>query len=269
MVIRLNQLIAAGWVFALTVLCGSLQGQVTRPYASDNVTVKEIGRDLYSLLKPELRTELSPGPIWFINDPRPYTRPYRFETESSPTRIVYISEGFVRLANNVAHAKAIDRGEPGFFKQYMKALSREVIRPNQILPTLITFSETRYWTDQILNEQASYFNQIVGVCSAIELAHHYLGHYDRYADRLRDSAMDPTTMAGVCSIDQWEEALRVGSKHALECGLGFEGLKAFYDCIDYLPRRPGWTIYFLPIRIDVARIKRELDRTENAFFGHR
>ena len=42
----------------------------------------------------------------------------------------------------------------------------------------------RYWTDNVINDQMSYFNQMVGFMMAINLSHHYLGHYAKYAPKM-------------------------------------------------------------------------------------
>ena len=94
----------------------------------------------------------------------------------SLTRQVKLSAGFIDLVNDISHAKAIDHVQPGFFDQYIReppswpAPATPPLSPPNIV-------EPRFWTEDILNDQMSFFNQTVGLIEAINLAHHYLGHY--------------------------------------------------------------------------------------------
>ncbi|MDB6024520.1 MAG: hypothetical protein JWM68_743 [Verrucomicrobiales bacterium] len=237
-------------------------------YQSDYNTIKALGKDLYEALKPNYREQVSPNPIWFIDDPRPYVRPFVFENDNNPLHIVYVSKGFIQLVNSIAHAKAIDKIEPGFFNKYIQTLAQET--SGQVVPELPKISDPRYWTDDVLNEQLSSFNQIVGSVAAINLAHHYLGHQDAYGELLHDSVTSPVTMATSCSQGEWDQAFKEGAGNSLDCGFGFEGLKAFYDCIVAMEKRPSWTLYFLPTkaRLDnLAKTKKTLDHIETVFFG--
>ncbi len=239
-------------------------------YQSNYSTIKQLGDDLYQALKPSYQAQVSPHPLWYNDDLRPYIRPFEFENDKNTLRIVYVSEGFIRLVNGIAHAKAIDKIEPGFFSKYIRLLSEQT--GGQVVPELPDLSNPRYWTDDVINEQLSYFNQIVGVLAAIELAHHYLGHEEKYADLLHDSASNPVTMATCCTPAEWDQALKIGAANALDCGYAFEGVKAFYDCIMAMERRPGWTFYFLPLKVRVdnlAKTKKTLDDMEKTFFGQR
>ena len=242
----------------------SQKGNPASRYKTDYSAIKEVGRDLLDQLKPTFRDQLSPNPIWVIDELRPYTRPYQFIEGTVPTRIVYVTTGFIELLNTLAHAKAIDKIENGFFDRYLASLSET---GQQVVPTLPQISDPRYWTDDVMNEQGSYFNQIIGAVTAIDLAHHYLAHYERYGDLLEDSAISPVTMAMSCTRQEWDLAFKLGAANALECGFGVEGLKALYDSIERMPKRPGWTLYFLPRNADVSKLKKELDKIENRFFG--
>ena len=237
-------------------------------YQSDYNTIKAVGKDLYGALKPSFREQLSPNPIWYLDDARPYVRPFIFENDNNSFQVVYVSKGFIQLVNSIAHAKAIDKIEPGFFNKYIQILAQET--SGQLVPELPKISDPRYWTDDVINEQLSYFNQIVGCVAAINLAHHYLGHEEKYGELLHDSATKPITMATLCSQGEWDQAFQLGASNALDCGFGFEGLKAFYECILAMDRQPGWTSYFLPMkaRVDhLAKIKKTLDDIETKFFG--
>ena len=66
--------------------------------------------------------------------------------------------------------------------------------------------------------------------------------------------------------EEWHEAVVKGARHALECGLAVEGLQVLYESIGRMPKRPAWTIYFLPEKANVSRIKRDLAKVEKDFF---
>jgi hypothetical protein len=237
-------------------------------YSTDYNTIKQLGTDLYESLKPSFRAQITQNPIWFVDDARPYIRPFHFESDNNAQNVVYVSKGFIQLVNNIAHAKAIDKFEPGFFNRYLKQLAED--KSGLLVPELENISDAHYWTDDVMNEQMSYFNQIVGVVAAINLAHHYLGHEEKYADLLQDSASNPVTMATTCTQAEWEQAFKLGAINALDCGFTFEGIKAFYDCILAMEKRPGWTLYFLPMkaRIDnLSKLKKTLGEIEFNFFG--
>ena len=57
-----------------------------------------------------------------------------------------------------------------------------------------------------------------------------------------------------------------GAQKALDCGLGVEGLEVLYDSIGVMPKRPAWTVYFLPAKAKVSKIKRDLNKLEKDFF---
>ncbi len=237
-------------------------------YQSDFSAIKQVGNDLFEALKPSFKAQLNPNPIWYKEDVPPLVRPFLFENEKTPLHIVFVSKGFVQLVNSVAHAKAIDKIEPGFFEKYIQKLSQA--SGEQLVPALPEMSDPKYWTDDVINEQLSYFNQIVGAVAAINLAHQYLGQADKYGDVLHDSAINPVTMATSCTPGEWEQALKLGAGNALDCGFGMDGLKAFYECIVGMEKRPGWTFYFLPAKVradNLPKIKKMLDGIESRFFG--
>lgn len=234
-------------------------------YATDYRILAELGRDLYRELKPMYQMELSASPLWIQDDSRPFLSPYQFEATAAATRLVRVSSGFLELVNAIAHARAIDRLERGFFQRYMLLLAEG--SGTRLLPEIPEITDSRYWSQDVLNEQASYVNQVIGTATAIAMAQHYLGHYDRYASQLRDSAVNPNTVAMLCTPDEWDRALKLGVGNALHCGLGVDGLKDLYAAIDAMPKRPAWTFYLLPPKANVARIRADLTRIEQNFFG--
>jgi hypothetical protein len=71
--------------------------------------------------------------------------------------------------------------------RYIVSLAQETGKKE--LKPLPNLSKPAYWTDAVLNEQASNFNQMVGAMIAIKLAHHYLGHYKKYAAKLERKSL--------------------------------------------------------------------------------
>ena len=55
-------------------------------------------------------------------------------------------------------------------------------------------------TEDLLNDQQSNFNQMVGMVLAIELSHHYLGQYKKYSDTLAETALKSVTRTMASSV---------------------------------------------------------------------
>lgn len=237
-------------------------------YSVDYTSLKETGTDLYDYLKDSFQSHLSKSPLWIKEDDlRPYASPYLFASEKTPLRVVYISKGFVQLASCIAHAKAIDHVEPGYFASFIQLLSEQSQDPKRLLPDLPKITNPRYWKDDVINEQASYYNQIVAAVVAINLAHHYVGNYERYGTKLHDSVGNPTTMAMLCTPEEWELAMKLGLENSLGCGFGVDGLKTFYDCFAEMKFRPAWVANFIPPRADLKKLRNQADAIEKRFFG--
>ena len=71
------------------------------------------------------------------------------------------------------------------------------------------------------------------------------------------------------SLTEWNDALMAGAKNALECSLGVDGIKSFFECIDKMPQRPLWTEYFLLPKANVRKVNIQLTRLEKAYFAGR
>jgi hypothetical protein len=63
--------------------------------------------------------------------------------------------------------------------------------------------------------------------------------------------------------------MKAGIRNALDCGYGIEGVRALYDAIDKMQKRPDWTAYFLPRDAKVPKLKKDLEKAEAAFFQGR
>jgi hypothetical protein len=228
-------------------------------------TMMRLGKDLYRSLKPENQKIVSPEPIFIETDVTPFVKPVEYPDEPKPLRAVFISAGFIDLVNYVAHAKAIDKIQKGYFEKYVLSLSEET--GEKELRELPDLSNRRFWTDDMLNAQRSYFNQIVGEVVAIELSHHYLGHYKKYASQLVDAQEKTVPINNLLTPQEWDASVQAGVRNALNCGLGIDGVKALYECIDKMPKRPAWTAFFLPANVKLSKLKKDLQRLEDRFFA--
>jgi hypothetical protein len=234
-------------------------------YASGYKTTMRLGSDLYKALEPKRRMVMHAVPVWLETELAPSIRPLEYPDDPKPLRIVFISVGFVDLMNNVAHAKAIDKITPGYFENYIMKLSAE--SGEKALTDLAGISEERFWSDDMLNEQQSNFNQMAGMVLAIDMSHHYLGHYQQYQNLLVDGKGHFVPINNLLTESEWRQSVREGVRNALDCGLGVDGLKALYECIGKMPLpRPPWTAYFLPSKAKVPTLLRELETLEAKYF---
>ena len=228
-----------------------------------------MGQTLYKGLSPKLQEQLHARPVSLVTDVMPYVHPeeVQYPDLPKPMRLVFISVGFVDLVNYVAHAKAIDRIEKGFFPNYVLKLSQET--GDKELAELPKLADPKYWTDRMMNEQESNFSQMVGIVLAIEMSHHYLGHCQKYADKLKDAKGQPVPVNKFLTPDEWEMSLKAGLRNALDRGYGVDGVLALYEAIEKMPQRPAWTVYFLPDWVKVAKLRKDLKRIEENFFAGR
>ena len=254
--------------FALAILCTSLLA-LAQPNNPDGLTYKtgyssmmKLGKDIYGALKPDQKEVISPQPISIETDATPFVRLLFYAEEPKPIRGVWISAGFIDLVNNVAHAKAIDAKEKGYFNRYIDLLAQET--GEKTLRQLPNDSNPKYWTDDMLNEQQSNFNQIVGIVVGIKLANHYLGHYEKYKNRLADAAA-ATPINNLLTPQEWEQAFKMGVRNSLEAGYLTEGVIPFFEAFDKMKIRPPWAAHFLPDNVKFAKMKKELEKIQRKF----
>jgi hypothetical protein len=236
----------------------------THVYESGYKVTMKLGSELYKALDLKQRSFMTSIPVSLETDVVPFVRPMEYPDETKPLRIVFISLGFVDLMNNVAHSKAVDKLEKGYFEKYVMSLSKE--DGEMSLKDLPGISDDRFWSEDMMNEQLSSFNQMVGMVLAIDLSHHYLGHYKKYQDKLTDAKGHYVPINNMLTEAEWMESMRAGARNALECGLGVDGLKSLYDCINKMPTRPTWTAYFLPDKVKVPKMLKELETIEKKYF---
>jgi hypothetical protein len=175
---------------------------------------------------------------------------------------VSVSADFVDLINHIAHAKAIDKIQPGYFDRYISGLAHETANGNP--PDAPNIAEDRYWTDPVMNDQASYFNQMMGMTMAINLSQHYLGQSDKYAGVMQSGKLVPIN--NLLTPGEWEKGVRAAAVNSLNCALGTEGAKALFDAVDKMPQRPAWTACIVPQNTDIKKLNKQLGKYEVAFF---
>jgi hypothetical protein len=236
-----------------------------RTYKTGYPSIMKLGRDIHNALKPQYKEMISPQPISIETEDSPSVRVASFPDEPKPLRGVWISAGFIDLVNNVAHAKAIDRKEKGYLAKYIDLLAQE--SGARMLKPLPNDGNPKYWTDEMLNEQQSNFNSIVGIVVGIKLAHHYLGQYDKYKPRLAENSEHPVAINTLLTQEEWEQAFRVGLRNALEAGCMIEGVVPFFEAFDKMKVRPPWSIYFLPDNVKFGKLKKEMEKIQRRFLN--
>jgi len=235
-------------------------------YASSGYSaIRRLGLDLYKALDKPKQAVINKEPIFVDTDVTPAITMVEYEGEKEPMRAVFITVGFVDLVNYVAHARAIDKLQKGYFEKYVLSLAGESGDKEIHPPANIT--EKKFWTEDVLNEQLSNFNQIVGVAVGTKLAHHYLGHFKKYSAQLVDKAGKDVPINNLLTEEEWAAAHRAGIINALNCGYSIQGVRAFYELIDKMPNRPAWTIHFMPANVKYAKIKKDLEKLEKDFFS--
>src|SRR6266540_919829 len=141
--------------------------------------VTNINADLVLALDPSKRRQVSPNTLLLGTVRLPCVASSPGANPNAPGEPVRITSSFIEFINRVAHAKAVDESERGFFLHYITRLTedpRTTLAPdfNMLLPQ-------RAWSFNTMNRQASHFNQMVGGLLGIEHAHPYLGHYRKNA----------------------------------------------------------------------------------------
>jgi hypothetical protein len=252
--------------FAAIVLSAAAgdAGSPPQTYLTGFNVALQRGNDLYDALPPKFGKQLAPQPVVWQAQPVPRISPVTSNYDNKILRQVSISAGFIGLANHLSHAKAIDRIQPGFFDQYVQNLGRVVGEDFSVQPPNIT--PPRFWADDIINDQVSYFNQMVSVMMAINLSHHYLGHFAKYSPQMAGRGNQTIPINDLLTPAEWEMSVKAGATDALNCALATDGARALFDAIDKIPRRPAWTEAIVPKRVDLKKLNKKLASYETEFF---
>jgi hypothetical protein len=254
------------------IWCGAVQaaGQTAQPKAeryekSAFPAVQKLGADLQKSLAPKYRQQIHAVPVFLEPGAQPLLRVVAHPASPQPQCGVAMSGGFVDLVNNVAHAKAIDALQRGFFENYVRALSNG--DNSGKLAAMPRLDDPRFWSGDVMNEQLSSFNQVMGAALAIKLAHHYLGHYQKYAAQLSDAQGNAVSINRLLTSREWNAAVEAGVQNALNSGYGVQGILQFYDCFDKMKTRPEWAEFFLPEKVKIKSLRKDIEKIERKFFG--
>jgi hypothetical protein len=255
-------------IFALAAAASLVCNAETPPqsYQSGFSVALKLGGELFESLPPKFGKQIDPQAIALQPQDLPVVMPIITSDENKVARQVSVSAGFIDLANHICHAKAVDRIQPGFFDKYVKNLAREAAgNPSAIPPNIV---DARYWSDDVINDQLSYFNQMMGFMMAINLAHHYLGHFAKYSAKMAGSEQ-AAPINNFLTRAEWEVSVKAAVIDALDCALATDGPRALFEAIDRMPVRPAWAAYIIPAGVDIKKLNKQLARYEDDFFHGR
>ena len=230
------------------------------PYSGNLQTAEKIASTLYDSLDIQYQKILEPAPIILASLDTPAMMP----TQNSNLCRVSVSASFIALINRLAHAKAIDQIEPGYFNRYVTTWGKDSAGENS--PPLPDPTHPRYWSDEVLNQQAGFFSQMMSLTVAINLSDLYLGLYNKYSAQLSGK---PVPINNFLTPAEWESGLKAATLNTLECAFGTEGAKALFEAIDKMPQRPAWAAYIVPRNVDLKKLNRKLAAAERSFFHTR
>lgn len=202
-------------------------------YSSGFSMTIRLGRELSEALPAEFRDQLDPQVVTLQMQDLPLVAPLTVTEENHILRQVSLSAGFIDLVNHVAHAKAIDHLQPGYFAQYIKNFALLSTTDASAQPPNIV--DARYWTENVMGDQISYFNQMISVVMAINLSHHYLGHCAKYSGKLAGANDKPVPINSFLTPDEWAVSVKAGAVDALNCAVSTAGIRALFEAIDQMP----------------------------------
>jgi hypothetical protein len=220
--------------------------------------------DLSEGLPAKFGNQLASQPVALQPQEFPRIAPISSTDDNKVLRQVSVSAGFIDLVNHLAHAKAVDRIQAGYFDQYFQNLARLAGDDFAIQPPSIV--DARFWQDDVINDQASYFNQIIGMMLALNFSHHYLGHFDKYSAKMAGPGNSTIPINDFLTQSEWDVSVKAAATDSLNCALATEGIRSILAAIDKLPKRPGWTVAFAPRTVDLKRLNKQLADYETLFF---
>jgi hypothetical protein len=252
-------------VFALVLCAAQVRASEPTPqqpgYETGLPAIQKINNELYTALDAKKRGQIQKEPIVLEQLTTPCLAPALTPDGSGQT--VEFSAGFIALINQFSHAKAIEEAEKGFLKKFAATLAGQT--GEKALTPLAT-EGTKFWDADTMNYQVGNFNQMAGTLIAIDLAHHYLGHYKKYAPQLSASNAQPVPINSLLTEKEWREAVLKGARNALDCGYGVDGIRCVYDTLGSMSERPPWVAYFIHPKANVSKINSDLLRLEKDFF---
>jgi hypothetical protein len=257
----MKKLWAAAWFAALMPGLAETNA-VPHVYANGFMSVSTLGNALYRTLDPKFQKVLDPNPVQVENMDAPVITPIAVQDGDKMLGEVSISAGYIDLLNHLAHARAIDRIQPGYFAQYARNLARQTGGDSP--PDPPNMIDSRYWTDDVMNDQVGYFNQMIGLTLALNLSHHYLGQFNRHGNQMMAGKL--VSINNLLAPEEWDASVRAATLNALNCALGTDGPKALFEAIDQMPQRPAWTAFIAPPAADLKKVGKQLKKYEDDFF---
>jgi hypothetical protein len=221
-------------------------------------SIRRISSDLRSALATTNRERLLATPV-LEKSPIPLLQPGMFSDGTNSWQAVYISNGLVDFLNNLAYAKAVEKEDRAVYMRFLAQLRNNT----NGVPEVRTPSEA--WSLNTVNHQVSRFNQMAGGLVAVEMAHHYLGHYAKHESSLK-AAQKPVPMNTLITPEEWLEAMLTGGRNALNCGLSVAGLNTVLDLFEKEENRPAWAIQFVPPGANLSHARQALTAMERDFF---
>lgn len=233
-------------------------------YPSGFSVAIKLGGELYEALPAKFAGQVEAQTIILQPQDAPVVTPIATTEDNRVVRQVSLSAGLIDMINHICHAKAIDRVQPGYFDQYVKNLAALSLADGSAPPPPII--EPRYWSEDIINDQLSYFNQMIGLLTAINLTHHYLGHYAKYSAKMIGVRGQVSPINNFLTPSEWDVSVKAGVIDALNCALATDGPRALFEAIDKMPTRPAWTAYIIPQQTDIKKLNKQLSKYEADFF---
>jgi len=256
------RLLIVVWLGVLAAIPAS-PAESSNRYDTGFATMRGLAGDLHRALTVEKRAGLATAPMLLESPTTPYLQLRR--AGSNDSQVLFVSQGLFDVLNYVSHAKAVDQIDSGFFEKAIEGLARQ---KGPELRGLLGPIQTNAWAFNTMNWQMSHFNQMAAGLTAVQMAHHYLGHYSKYASQLGNGT-NTAPLYSVLTPREWREAVLAGSRHALDCGLAPEGLVVLYDAITRMPQRPAWALHIMPSGAEISILRLELNRVEASFFDSR
>ncbi|HEY0457454.1 MAG TPA: hypothetical protein VGE41_13870, partial [Verrucomicrobiae bacterium] len=204
-----------------------------RRYETGYESISKISFDLYKALDAKKRAHLTPVPLLAEKVVTPYLQATLYFDGTNSWQAVTISSGFINFITYLSHAKALEGSQSGLLDNYVTTLAQS----RDSLPQLRPIANNESWSFDTMNHQVSHFNQIVGDMIAIEMAHHYLGHYQKYEAQLKSGTVPINSLL---TPKEWHEAVMKGARNALDCGISVEGFCLMLQTLEKMKSRPDW-----------------------------
>jgi hypothetical protein len=220
----------------------------------------KLGGDLHEALPQKFFDQLDAQAHRPATPGLPLIAPVAVNADNRLQRQVELSAGFIDLVNRLCHAKAIDKVQPGYFDQYV-GQSGPRLRGGP-RGAASAHRRTALLDEDILNDQLSYFNQMMGMMMAINMSHHYLGHYAKYAAKLTGPGDKILPINNFLTPAEWDVSVKAGALDALNCALSTEGLRVIFEALDKMPVRPAWADYIAPQKVDFKKLNKDWRNTK-------